>query len=139
MYLKRSYCDHTKSVAKSFRISGKVKYYTFITSENVTGKHINNIKWQCLLYVLNNNSFFQNLLELFHYEGSWAWRLVIQWLSVLFLAFVYRFIQKNERKRKELKITLDLVKLNSTPFSLFLQYRNFHIQIFICQFVLHKL
>jgi hypothetical protein len=48
---------------------------------------------------------FPNFLELFHYEGPWAWRPVIQWLPVLFLVLLNRVIQKNERKGKGLKST----------------------------------
>jgi hypothetical protein len=106
MYWIRSYCAYTKSVAKSSRICGNIKYYTFITSENVPGKRINNINWQCLLYVLNNKFFSNPSLNVSIMKGHKAWRLVIQWLSVLLLDFLYRVIQKSERKGTEMNESL---------------------------------
>jgi hypothetical protein len=132
----RSYCAHTKPVTKFFLFYGNIKCYSFITSENVSGKRINKINWQCLLYVLNNNFFLPNFLELFNYEVSCSLKTLFSGCQSYFWFLLYRGIYKNKRKGKELKTTSFCSNLRQkTPvflskwillqFRHFVQYRNF--------------
>jgi hypothetical protein len=135
----RSYCARTKSVAKSFRICGYIKYYSFITSENVSAFRINNINWQCILYVLNNN-FFRTFPYIFP-----LWRITMpeDWLFSGFQSYfwflLYRVVQKNKRKGTEVNETL-LFGLNElySIFYHFIHYKVFRKRIFIFQFVFRK-